>query len=137
MSTQSRRVWTSKRIKEALADTGVLLAVMGRGWMGALARDGTRRLDDAADFVRREIAVALEHGVVVIPVLVQGADLPNASELPHELKPLIRYQAHELGDNRWNHDVRRLIEAMEWHLGREARITNDLPVTDGSPTNIA
>ena len=49
----------------------------------------------------------------MIPVLVQGAPMPDESELPAPLLPLRGYQACELSDLRWNYDVDRLIAAIE------------------------
>ena len=70
------------------------------------------------DFVRTEIGVALEHGVPVIPVLVQGASMPLAPSLPEPLKPLASHDAHDLSDERWSYDVGRLIEATEKLAGK-------------------
>ena len=56
----------------------VLLAVIGKGWLDLRDPDGGRRLDDPKDFVRIEIASALRLGERVIPVLVNGADMPTA-----------------------------------------------------------
>lgn len=38
--------------------------------------DGVRRLDDPADYVRREIELALEADTLLVPVLVEGAAVP-------------------------------------------------------------
>ena len=43
---------------------------------------GARRIDDPADFVRLEIASALKRNIPVVPVLVQGAKMPTAAQLP-------------------------------------------------------
>ena len=42
------------------------------------------------DFVRIEIAKALQRGIRVIPVLVGGATLPHPSDLPDNLKAVMR-----------------------------------------------
>ena len=62
-----------------LAD--VLVAVIGKHWLTISGNSGGRRLDNADDFVRREIAMALERGIRVIPALVGGANLPGADAL--------------------------------------------------------
>jgi hypothetical protein len=51
--------------------------------------------------------------VRVIPVLVQGAEMPQADELPDDLAALARRNAFELRDTRWRDDVRSLIAALE------------------------
>jgi hypothetical protein len=62
--------------------------------------------------VRIEIEAALARQVRVIPVVVDGANLPKASELPESLKPLARRQGMEISDDRFESDVDRLIRAL-------------------------
>src|SRR5262245_21962598 len=69
-------------LNERLSECGALLAVIGPGWLDAKDRAGRRRLDDPNDYVRLEIQAALDRDVRVIPVLVDGAQMPQASELP-------------------------------------------------------
>jgi hypothetical protein len=54
--------------------------------------------------------------VLVIPVLVQGAVMPSAAELPTPLARLARRNAIELSDARWDCDADRLIRALESDL---------------------
>jgi hypothetical protein len=54
---------------------------------------GRRRLDNPEDFVRIEIATALSREVRVIPVLLDGASMPRTTDLPDDLKPLVRRNA--------------------------------------------
>ena len=54
----------------------MLVALIGRQWMTATDEEGHRRLDDPDDYVRSEVQAALERGVRVIPVLVDGAKPP-------------------------------------------------------------
>lgn len=104
------------RLERALRDCKVLLAVIGKTWLTAAA-NGRRRLDDPQDFVRQEIGRALAAGVRVIPVLVEGARIPAERDLPDDLKPLARRQAHELSESRWEFDVDRLVRVIEGELG--------------------
>src|ERR1700756_2317669 len=52
----------AKALREEVAQCGVLLAIIGRDWVDARDDDGTRRLDNPTDFVRIEIAAALQRG---------------------------------------------------------------------------
>lgn len=100
-----------EHIERAVGSSAVLLVVIGRQW---LADEGGRsRFDDPNDFVRLEVAAGLEHGVRVIPVLVQGAEIPRADDLPEELAPLARRNAFDMSDTRWRRDVERLTAAIE------------------------
>ena len=61
-------------IGEAVDSCAVLVALIGRQWLTLADEEGRRRLDNPDDFVRFEVRAALERGVRVIPVLVDGAD---------------------------------------------------------------
>ena len=104
-------------IQTAITTSDVVLAVIGTQWL-TCSSAGKRRLDMPNDFVRTEIGMALQHGVPVIPVLVQGASVPLAPSLPEPIKRLASHDAHDLSDERWSYDVGRLIEATE-KLGRK------------------
>ena len=109
-----------KSIEHRLETCHVMLAVVGRGWVSAKAEDGSRRLGDPRDLVRIEIAAALRRDIAVIPVLVGGASLPPASELPDNLKDLVFRDGVELTHARWDSDVQLLVDALRPHLATEA-----------------
>jgi TIR domain len=73
-------------IDRALADSDAALVVIGPGWLTAVTPQGTRRLLEADDYVRLELARALDRDIRVIPILVGGARLPEAAELPGDLR---------------------------------------------------
>jgi hypothetical protein len=106
---------------EALLDRcDVLLAVIGKRWTSLADANGNRRLDDPNDLVRSEIARALQRpDVRVIPVLVDGAQMPAEHELPPDLAPLSRRQACELTDSRWDYDVETLAQRLRELLGEK------------------
>lgn len=71
---------------------------------------GTRRLDSPSDFVRIEVEMALSSGKLVIPVLVEGAGMPGAKELPPSLSPLVSLQGGQVrSDPDFHRDMDRLI----------------------------
>jgi TIR domain-containing protein len=83
-------------IVAAVGSCEVLLALIGDRWLTITDQEGRRRLDDPEDFVRLEIEAALRHNVRVIPILLQGARLPQVGELPPSLAALVRLQALEV-----------------------------------------
>lgn len=99
-------------IEQAVAACDALLVVIGYRWLEVRGEDGARRIDASDDFVRLEVSKALQRGVRVIPVLVHGASLPRAEDLPAPLKSLAHHQAVELTDSRWDYDVSRLLEGL-------------------------
>jgi hypothetical protein len=89
-----------------------LLAVIGTQWLSVTEQSGGRRLDNPHDFVRVEIAKALERGIRVIPVLVGGASLPRPDDLPANLQPLCQRQAVEIRDTNFHADVKGLTDVL-------------------------
>jgi hypothetical protein len=101
------------KITAAVASCDVLLALIGDEWLTITDENGRRRIDDPGDFVRLEIEAALTRKVRVIPVLVDGAKMPRADELPPALAGLARRQALELNPSRFDSDTSRLEKALE------------------------
>ena len=77
-----------QEIKEKVGACDALVAIIGPYWLTSAKADGTRRLDDPADWVRIEIEAALERGIPVVPLLVNGAVTPRPDELPPTLAKL-------------------------------------------------
>src|SRR5712691_4186560 len=103
-------------ISTAVARCDVLLALIGDQWLTITGENGRRRLDDPDDFVRLEIEAALTRNVRVIPVLVDGARMPHAAELPASLAKLVRRQALELSPSRFASDTGRLLRVLDSSL---------------------
>jgi TIR domain len=99
-------------IDQALSQSEAALVVIGPRWLTVTTTDGTRRLDQPDDSVRTELELALAHEVRVIPVLVGGATMPSAAQLPSELQPLAQRQAVDLRDNSWRQDFDTLVRAL-------------------------
>ncbi|MDA0171563.1 toll/interleukin-1 receptor domain-containing protein [Solirubrobacter taibaiensis] len=102
-----------EEIHRAVASCDVFIALIGPRWAHVADSDGGRRLDDADDYLRREIESALASDVRVVPVCVQGADLPPADVLPPSLAPLVERQGTKLSDASWHDDVERLVRRLE------------------------
>jgi TIR domain len=103
-----------QRITEVVSSCVVLLVVMGPSWATATEEDGTRRIDDPADFVRLEVETGLQRpDVTPIPVLVGGARMPRRESLPSEIHPIVRRNAIEMSDGRWGYDVGRLMTTLD------------------------
>src|SRR5690242_2126838 len=100
-------------ITTAVGACDVLVVLIGDRWLTATGQDGQRRLDDPDDFVRLEIEAALARNVRVIPILVEGAQMPRADELPASLAKLARRQALELSPARFDADIRRLLRVLD------------------------
>jgi hypothetical protein len=100
-------------ITDAVAACDVFLAVIGPRWLTSTGRQGGRRLDEPGDYVRFEIEAALRRDdVVVIPVLVEDAEMPAPEDLPPSLRQLARLNACIMRDASWEQDLDRLASVL-------------------------
>lgn len=101
-----------KVLEARVAGSDVVIALIGPTWLNASNAAG-RRIDQDSDFVRYELAAAITQGKRLIPVLVAGARMPDASELPSVLGPLARCQAQVIDDTRFAYDLDTLVRSIE------------------------
>jgi hypothetical protein len=95
-------------ITAAAESCAVMVVLISRQWSrGEETRPGR------PDYVRLEVSKGLERKIRVMPILIQGASMPEAEELPEDLAPLLRRNAFELRDTRWERDVEDLIKTLE------------------------
>lgn len=98
-------------IRERLGGAQAVLVLIGPRWAGE-GPVGQRRIDQPGDFVRLEVAMALESGARVLPVLLPDTRMPAEADLPEPLRPLARRHALSLGYTHWQADVERLASAI-------------------------
>lgn len=108
-----------RAIRARLAGAQAVLVLIGPRWAGG-GVPGQQRIDDPQDMVRLEVATALDAGLRVIPVLLQGAPMPAADALPAALKPLATRNAMALSDAHWDADIDRLVQSLG--LARTRRV---------------
>ena len=125
-----------RAIDDNVSSCGVLLAMIGPGWLSVTNPDGRRRLDDPSDFVVLEIASALKRNVPVIPVLVHDARMPHPDQLPEGLKDLAYRNSVELTHARWNSDAALLISALKAYVSPPAKAVESDPVHATVPVQL-
>ena len=103
---------------EEMAKCDALLAVIGPGWLDARDENGQRRLANSDDFVRIEIGTALKRGIHVIPILLQGTQVPKVDQLPDDLKELALRTGLDVRHASFNEDMERLIRELKGALKR-------------------
>jgi len=95
-------------LESSLRQTSAVLVVIGRQWTSIRGADGSKRLDNPGDYVRLEVEASLGRDVPVVPVLVQGAPMPRAVDLPASLAPLTKRQSFVLDHTEFHADAERL-----------------------------
>ena len=102
----------ANRLRRSVAECDAFIVLIGPSWLATASAGGHRRLDDPGDFVRLEIEAALERGKPVFPVLVEGARMPVASDLPSSVAPIASSNAIEIADQHFLSDTQRLLVAI-------------------------
>lgn len=102
-------------IREKLQLAHAMVVVIGPNW----ANDP--KLHDPNDLHREEIRTAIERGIHIVPVLVNGATIPRDDQVPTDIQSLLRRQAIEITDTRWDYDVGRVVENLEKVLAESPR----------------
>lgn len=86
----------------------VVLVLIGKGWMATGKDSSTPRICKEDDYVRLEISRALKQGKNIIPVLIDGAVMPDATTLPKDIRQLTFCNAAEIRHSRFNDDFNSL-----------------------------
>lgn len=128
-------------LSEAVNKCEVVLAIIGKEWLNIKDADGKRRLDYVGDFVRIEIQTGLQRGgrCLVVPVLVDGAGMPSADDLPSDLRELAFKNASRVRDDPdFHNDVARLISELQKRYGASSTAASPmLPPVYNVQTSIA
>jgi len=116
-------------VESSLSTCGVFLAMIGPKWLSIAAPNdasGKRRLDNPSDTVRQEIATALKKGgnLPIIPVLIGGATMPSADQLPDDLKDLAFRNGLALNHLDWEANVKKLVDAITPRVGGPETMAN-------------
>lgn len=125
-----RRGWFFTDVHAAESEKGAcraLLLLMGPGWHESVAL-----LDDSGDPLRMVIEEALARHAMVVPVLMQGVQLPSWEQLPASLQPLARLSSVELAEDGWQETLADFAERFVPHIRGQVRMA-----MGGPPEKIA
>ena len=118
-------------LDQTVSQCQVLLAVIGAEWLTVSDQDGRSRLEDPADFVRIEIESALKRDVPVIPLLVSGAKMPAAEDLPDSLRDFAFRNGTQIRPAPdFNVDMARLIKNLQRHFDEIRTEATTDPIQD-------
>ena len=100
-------------IQHFIEHSDVLVVIIGGHWL-VQNENGQRRIDTPNDFVRLEIEASLNRkDMAIIPVLVAGARMPRATDLPTSIQFLAHRNALEISDSSFELGTSKLIVAIE------------------------
>jgi TIR domain len=90
-------------LRREAASCPVMLACIGPEWLAATAPGGGRRLDSPDDWVREEIAISLQAGNHVAPLLIGNHNevtIPKPDQVPESIRAMVHRQAVWLAPGR-------------------------------------
>jgi pterin-4a-carbinolamine dehydratase len=130
-SIPSGEVWP-KTIRAALENATVLVVIIGQDWLKACDQYARRKIDHPDDWVRQEIARAIERGIVIVPVVLDDAHVPPIEALDKSLHLVADSQIEQVRVDSWDSDLARLINRLKAvsHAGVRARpaFPNGIPI---------
>lgn len=100
------------QLRERAQSSRAIVVVIGTDWIERIAE-----LQNPEDWVRLEIEAGIQAGVLIIPIILERARLPDESELPASLQKLVTFQAVQIHQSHWNEDVEQLIEELSQKSG--------------------
>lgn len=87
----------------------VLLVIFGRFFRASKSTVGLFLTDE----MRREISTALTLNKIIIPILIDGVEMPNVEYLPEEIRAIIFLHAIKMSDDQWDESFSRLIRHLD------------------------
>jgi TIR domain len=94
-------------LQDRLASCDLMIVLIGKDWLFCKNENGRSRLENPDDFVRLEVGTALKWNIPVTPVLVHGAQIPSADQLPEDLRDLSYRNGFELASTAGSPTFRR------------------------------
>lgn len=119
-----------QEIRQAIDESQIVLVVIGLYFITE-----EKRLFQENDYVRYEIAYALQQGKTVIPVRVNEARMPRPSELPEEIRELSTINGPELRPGRWKDDCRDFLDKIKPLFGKAAPVPSSASKTIETQAN--
>ncbi len=99
-------------IRTGIARSNAVLILIGNAWCHPAAGSLQARLFDEKDYVRAEVKAALAGNAVVLPVLVDGAPMPDASALPDDIRGIVTLNAPPLRSDSFDSDADRIARSV-------------------------
>jgi hypothetical protein len=121
-------------LERSVKESQIMLVMIGSSWMNLADSNGRPRIHDPKDYVRYELACAFRHSLRVIPVLVDGAEMPSEDTLPSDLVSLARRNAIPLSTDLFRRDIAYLIN--EIRSTSKSALSERYPIVTSVPKDL-
>ncbi len=107
-------------IKAKVRESSALVMVIGPQWLELLRQ---RKRDGQKDYVLVELKEAIQHGVTIAPICIQGASVPDKGDIPAWLRPVWGLNFAELRSGRDIIDnIEHLMDLIEEAVQEQAQV---------------
>ncbi|MCA9911784.1 MAG: toll/interleukin-1 receptor domain-containing protein [Anaerolineae bacterium] len=107
-----------QRIEESIQNSALMLVIMGEKWLALKGDDGTPRILQEGDWVRKEIEIALKNNVEVIPVVLDDARMPTREQIPESFGKFTEINAVFFRDENFDANMKQLLQQIHQTLIR-------------------
>ncbi len=111
-----------EQIKTEISLCKVLLLLISPYWHTV---EGKRRLYETDDVLLREILFAHRNTILVLPILIEGTQMPEKKELPEDLSWLNDFQGVPLSLKNLDNDIHGIVRSLEYLIAEKERISDD------------
>ena len=98
-----------RKLMSEIERSDAVLVFIGKSW---LTSNGRARLREPDDYVRAEVRAALGRPILVLPVLVDGAQMPPPDQLPDDIRALSTRNALTLRHESFDDDTENIVAAV-------------------------
>jgi hypothetical protein len=102
-----------EKLTQEVSSCALVLVVIGGQWLSLRDAGGKRRIDNPRDPVRIEVVTALQGNISVVPILLDGMEMPPADSLPDDMKALVVRHGIEINHSTFRSDVDRLVRGLK------------------------
>jgi hypothetical protein len=119
--------WPLTQVERVFPASAVMVVLIGRDWANLTDERGNRLDEPVNSHLRNDLLQAFRLNLLIVPVCIDGAVMPDRDQLPGFLRPLAGFKPRRLrtedldGDKRiFKRDVRTLARAIraEWRRRR-------------------
>jgi len=101
-----------KSIASAIDSSGAALIFIGDKWLAPVQPTNLVRIWEPGDYVRAEVRSALARPILVLPVLVAGAQMPKPEQLPEDVRAITTKNALPLRHESFDDDTQNIVAAV-------------------------